>query len=88
MLNVSPTGDRSRYFYFAYEPEPTSFNEAEHGFITDYLHPRYGWNDESWNGAWTFVTKLVSRRTGGSPWRSFRSRHCAPNHRSPATHGC
>jgi hypothetical protein len=54
VVNVSPTGDRSRYFYFAYEPEPTSFNEAEHGFITDYLHPRYGWNDESWNGAWTF----------------------------------
>lgn len=58
VVNVSPTADRSRYFYFAYEPEPTSFNEAEHGFITDYLHPRYGWNDESWNGAWTFETKL------------------------------
>ncbi|MBX7209044.1 MAG: DUF4838 domain-containing protein [Verrucomicrobiaceae bacterium] len=59
VINVSPLGDRSRYFYFAYEPEPTSFNEAEHGFITDYLHPRYGWNDEGWNGEWTFETKLV-----------------------------
>lgn len=62
VVNVSPLADRSRYFYFAYEPEPTSFNEAEHGFITDYLHPRYGWNDESWNGAWTFETKLVKNR--------------------------
>ena len=59
VVNVSPLGDRSRYFYFAYEPEPTSFNEAEHGFITDFLHPRYGWNDESWNGNWTFETKLL-----------------------------
>ena len=59
VINVSPIGDRGRYFYFAYEPEATSFNEAEHGFITDYLHPRYGWNDEGWNGAWTFETKLA-----------------------------
>ncbi|MEO6740201.1 MAG: DUF4838 domain-containing protein [Chthoniobacteraceae bacterium] len=59
IVNVSPSGDRSRYFYFAYEPEPTSFNDAEHGFITDVLHPRYGWNDESWNGKWTFETKLL-----------------------------
>lgn len=59
VINVSPIGDRSRYFYFAYEPEPTSLNEAEHGFIIDPLHPRYGWNDESWNGAWSFDTKLV-----------------------------
>ena len=59
IVNVSPSGDRSRYFYFAYEPEPTSFNDAEHGFITDVLHPRYGWNDESWNAKWTFETKLL-----------------------------
>lgn len=59
IVNVSPSGDRSRYFYFAYEPEATSFNEAEHGFITDFLHPRYGWNDESWNGKWTFETSLL-----------------------------
>jgi len=59
IVNVSPFADRSRYFYFAYEPEPTSFNDAEHGFITDFLHPRYGWNDESWNGNWTFETKLL-----------------------------
>jgi hypothetical protein len=68
VVNVSPSGDRSRYFYFAYEPEPTSFNEAEHGFITDYLHPRYGWNDESWNGAWTFETKLVPTK---NHWESM-----------------
>lgn len=68
VINVSPLGDRSRYFYFAYEPEPTSFNEAEHGFITDYLHPRYGWNDESWNGAWSFETKLLPAK---NRWESM-----------------
>ncbi|MBN8417492.1 MAG: DUF4838 domain-containing protein [Verrucomicrobia bacterium] len=68
VINVSPAGDRARYFYFAYEPETTSFNEAEHGFIADYLHPRYGWNDESWNGAWSFETKLVP---GKSRWESM-----------------
>lgn len=68
VINVSPIGDRARYFYFAYEPEPTSFNEAEHGFIADYLHPRYGWNDESWGGAWTFETKLVPAK---SRWESM-----------------
>ncbi|MGB8166892.1 MAG: DUF4838 domain-containing protein [Chthoniobacteraceae bacterium] len=68
VVNVSPIADRSRYFYFAYEPEPTSFNDAEHGFITDYLHPRYGWNDEGWNGAWTFETKLVAAQ---NRWESM-----------------
>lgn len=68
VINVSPIGDRARYFYFAYEPEPTSFNEAEHGFIADYLHPRYGWNDESWGGTWSFETKLVPVK---SRWESM-----------------
>lgn len=68
VVNVSPQADRSRYFYFAYEPEATSFNEAEHGFITDFLHPRYGWNDESWNGEWSFDTKLDSAK---NRWESM-----------------
>jgi len=68
VVNVSPLADRSRYFYFAYEPEPASFNEAEHGFIIDPLHPRYGWNDEGWNGAWTFETQLV---TAKNRWESM-----------------
>ncbi len=60
VVNVSPFGDRSRYYYFAYEPEPNSFNDAQHGFITDTLHPRYGWNDENWNGLWSFETRLLA----------------------------
>jgi hypothetical protein len=59
VINVSPTADKGRYYYFAYEPEPGSFNDAEHGFITDLYHPRYGWNDENWNGKWSFETKLL-----------------------------
>lgn len=58
VINVSPIGDRSRYYYFAYEPQPDSFNDAAHGFITDVLHPLYGWNDESWNGDWSFQSRL------------------------------
>jgi hypothetical protein len=58
VINVSPTGDKSRYYYLAYEPEPHSFNDAEHGFITDTYHPRFGWNDENWNGQWSFETRL------------------------------
>ncbi|OYW70636.1 MAG: hypothetical protein B7Z37_30155 [Verrucomicrobia bacterium 12-59-8] len=68
VINVSPIADRARYFYFAYEPEATSFNEAEHGFIADYVHPRYGWNDESWNAAWSFETKLVPAK---NRWESM-----------------
>jgi hypothetical protein len=68
VINVSPTADRSRYYYLAYEPEPGSFNDAEHGFITDLYHPRYGWNDESWNGKWTFETRLVPEK---NRWESM-----------------
>jgi hypothetical protein len=59
VVNVSPIADKSRYYYLAYEPEPNSFNDAAHGFITDPLHPRIGWNDENWNGQWTFETRLI-----------------------------
>ncbi len=59
VINVSPIADKSRYYYLAYEPEPSSFNDAEHGFITDPLHPRIGWNIENWNGQWTFETRLA-----------------------------
>lgn len=68
VVNLSPTADRSRYYYLAYEPEPASFNDAQHGFITDLYHPRYGWNDESWNGAWTFQTRLLPEK---NRWESM-----------------
>ena len=69
MLNVSPSADRKRPPYFAYGPEPTFFNEADHGFITYPLHPRCSWNNESWNVKWTFETSLLSEKTDGNPWR-------------------
>ncbi len=68
IVNISPFADRSRYFYFAYEPDAASYNDAEHGFITDYLHPRYGWNDESWNGNWRFETQLLPAK---NRWESM-----------------
>jgi hypothetical protein len=68
VINVSPIADKSRYYYLAYEPVPGSYNDAAHGFITDNLHPRFGWNDESWNGSWSFETRLVP---GENRWESM-----------------
>ncbi len=68
VINLSPTADKSRYYYLAYEPEPSSFNDAAHGFITDLYHPRYGWNDEGWNGQWSFNTQLVPTK---NRWESM-----------------
>ncbi len=58
VINVSPSGDKSQYYYFTYEPVDDSYADAEHGFITDTYDPRYGWNDWTWNGKWQYVNKL------------------------------
>ncbi len=59
VVNLSPEADKSRYYYFTYEPVEKSFNDARHGFIRDPNHPRFGWNDESWNGEWTYTFRLL-----------------------------
>ncbi|MFA7158475.1 MAG: DUF4838 domain-containing protein [Kiritimatiellia bacterium] len=59
VVNLSPKADKSQYYYFTYEPLPGCFNDARHGFILDQNHPRFGWNDESWNGEWTYESKLL-----------------------------
>ena len=59
MVNLSPKSDKSQYYYFTYEPLQGSFNDAQHGFIRDQKHPRFGWNDETWNGEWTYESKLL-----------------------------
>jgi hypothetical protein len=58
VLNFSPSGDKSQYYYLTYDPVPDSFTDAQHGFITDPLHPRFGWNDDTWNGQWTYTNAL------------------------------
>ena len=59
VVNLSPKSDKGQYYYFTYEPVPGSFNDAQHGFILDQNHPRFGWNDETWNGDWTYESKLL-----------------------------
>ncbi len=59
VVNLSPEGDKSRYYYFTYEPVEGSFNDAQHGFIRDSTHPRFGWNDESWNGDWPYTFRML-----------------------------
>jgi len=61
-LLLAPSGFRSQYFYLTYEPVADSFIDANHGFITDPLAPQFGWNDQSWDGDWTYVNELQADR--------------------------
>lgn len=65
---LAPEGDRSQYYYLTYEPVENSFIDANHGFITDPLHPAYGWNDQTWDGDWSYVNDL---RPGEAVWLSM-----------------
>lgn len=57
-FQISPDSDKSKYYYFSYDDVKNSFADAKHGFITDNLDPRYGWNDWHWNGDWSYETKI------------------------------
>lgn len=65
-FQLSPRMDKSQYYYFAYEPIANSYCDAEHGFVTDPLDPRFGWNDWNWSGKWTYESKV-----GGGRWESM-----------------
>jgi len=55
---LDPYGIRAKNYHFIFNPVPDSFYEARVGFIDDYLHPLFGKEDESWNGAWEYVAKV------------------------------
>lgn len=59
---IAPGGDKSQYFYLNFEPVANSFTDAQHGFITDTLHPKFGLNDNSWNGNWTYESVLLKNK--------------------------
>ncbi len=61
-LLLAPAGFRSQYYYLSYDPVEDSFIDANHGFITDPLHPAFGWNDQSWDGKWSYVNDLQADR--------------------------
>ncbi len=58
IINLATAGDKSRYYYLNFEPVANSYTDANHGFITDVLHPKFGWNDNTWDGDWTYENKL------------------------------
>lgn len=60
-LNIclAPGGDKSQYYYLNFEPVANSYSDANHGFITDTLHPKFGWNDDTWDGEWSYENKLL-----------------------------
>ncbi len=57
-LLLAPSGYSSQYYYLTYEPVANSFIDSNHGFIADSLHPKFGWNDQTWDGDWTYVNAL------------------------------
>lgn len=59
VFQLSPKMDRSQYYYFAYDAAPNSYADAEHGFIVDTYDPRFGWNDWTWNGVWSYQNQFV-----------------------------
>ncbi len=65
-FQLSPKLDKAQYYYFAYDPVQNSYCSAEHGFITDPLDPRFGWNDWTWRGDWKYESKI-----GGGHWESM-----------------
>lgn len=65
---LAPEGDKSQYYYLTYEPVADSFIDANHGFITDPLHPSYGWNDQTWDGDWSYTNDL---RPAEAVWLSM-----------------
>lgn len=59
---LSPSGDKSQYYYLTYEPVADSWIDANHGFIQDPLHPKFGWNDQTWDGEWNYDNKMYPDR--------------------------
>lgn len=59
---LAPEADKSQYYYLTYEPVDNSFIDAAHGFITDPLHPKFGWNDQTWDGEWTYENDLQAEQ--------------------------
>ena len=55
-LMLDPAGSRENYYHIMCNPVENSRYDAAIGFITDPLDPRYGKDDASWNGKWSYQT--------------------------------
>lgn len=56
-IMIDPYGMREVSMHYVFNPLPNSCYEGAMGLITDVLHPKYGKEDVSWNGPWTYSTK-------------------------------
>lgn len=54
---IDPVGAREVSYHFICNPRPFSWYEGALGLIKDPLHPRYGKEDKSWNGKWSYQTR-------------------------------
>lgn len=61
-LLLAPGGDKSQYYYLTYEPVANSWIDAAHGFITDPLDPKFGWNDQTWDADWNYANKMIPEK--------------------------
>ena len=50
---IDPTGQHERFYHLVWNPVQDSDYDAATGLIEDPLDPKYGQEDESWNGEWT-----------------------------------
>lgn len=65
-LTINPVPTSRGFYHFIINPLPESFYEAAHGMIKDPLHPLYNKEDTSWDGSWTY-----SSRVEGTKWSAF-----------------
>ena len=54
---LDPVGAREVSYHFICNPLPNSWYEGALGLIKDPLHPRFGKEDKSWNGKWSYETR-------------------------------
>ena len=54
---LDPVGAREVSYHFICNPLPNSWYEGALGLIKDPLHPRFGREDKSWNGKWSYETR-------------------------------
>lgn len=57
-IYLAPQAGRDVFYRFIVGPHADSKYDAASGFITDAMDPRHGKDDPSWNGDWTYESRL------------------------------
>lgn len=59
---LDPYGLREKHYHFMFNPIPDSFYDSRVGFNTDILDPNIHKPDPTWNGNWSYVSRLDENR--------------------------